>query len=131
MSGDRACLSAYQKPPVSKSVEVTGPVLNSKILEPSPDSAMRTRDAIIGVVACAFRDGVQIEVILHIRADAGQVVDHVNASRTKRVGWPNARQVASSRGEPIAPQLMMTSRSAFNVSVPVPEATVTPTARPF
>ena len=37
----------------------------------------------------------------------------------------------SRRGEPIAPQLMMTSRSAFRVSVPVPEATVIPTARPF
>ena len=36
-----------------------------------------------------------------------------------------------SRGEPIAPQLMITSRSALSVSVPVPEATVTPMARPF
>ena len=37
----------------------------------------------------------------------------------------------SRRGEPIAPQLMITSRSAFRVSVPVPAATVTPIARPF
>ena len=37
----------------------------------------------------------------------------------------------SSRGEPIAPQLMMISRSALSVSVPVPEATFTPMARPF
>ena len=37
----------------------------------------------------------------------------------------------SRRGEPMAPQLMITSRSARKVSTPEPVATVTPTARPF
>ena len=35
MSGDRAPLSAYQNPPVSKSVEVTGPVLNRRYWSPA------------------------------------------------------------------------------------------------
>jgi hypothetical protein len=66
MSGDRACVSRVPAATVSKRVEVTGPGLEKQIPEASPRSAVRARHAIIGVVARAFRNRVQVEMILQV-----------------------------------------------------------------
>ena len=44
-------------------------------------------------------------------------VHDVNARRPQRIGWPKPES-CSRRGEPTAPQLMITSRSACKISVP-------------
>ena len=75
MSGERACLSAYQKPPVSNSVEVTGPVLNRRYWRPAQTVRCKARDAVVGVVAGAFADGVEVEVVLQVAPDAGKIVN--------------------------------------------------------
>ena len=51
---------------------------------------MRLRDPIIGVVSRAFGDRVEIEMVLHVRAYARQVVDDGDAGRFQSVGGPDA-----------------------------------------
>ena len=83
-------MSAYQKPPVSKSVEVTGPVLNRRYWTPAQTRAMQLRDAVVGVVAGAFADDVEIEVVLQVAADPRQIVHDRDARRLQRLGRADA-----------------------------------------
>ena len=86
--------------------------------------------AIIGVLSGAFGDRVEIQVILHVRADAGQVVHDGHAGRLQRVRGPDAGELQ---------QAWRADRAAADddlpvgaqVSVPPDAPTVTPTARPF
>jgi hypothetical protein len=49
---------------------VTGPVLKSRYWRPA--QAVRARHPIIGMVARAFRDRVQVELILHVEPTPGR-----------------------------------------------------------
>ena len=62
--------SAYQKPPVSKRVEATGPLRVSRYCRPASADQMRLGVAVIGVRAGAFGDHEEVEVVLQVRADA-------------------------------------------------------------
>ena len=130
MSGERACLSAYQKPPVSNRVEVTGPVLNRRYCEPRPDRAMRLRDAVVGVIAGAFADRVEIEMVLHVAADARKIVNNrhpggLAARRRDRFRRAEAAAASRSRRNSRSPRARREGLDS------APCATSTPTARPF
>ena len=97
MSGERAALSAYQKPPVSNSVEVTGPVLNKRYWRPAQTVRCGSRDAVVGVVAGAFADGVEIEVVLEVAPHSGKIVNDRNAGALQRVRRPDAGELQEAR----------------------------------
>jgi hypothetical protein len=54
---------------------------------------VRLRHAIVGVIAGAFGDHVEIEMILKIGANAGQIVNHGHARRLQRIGGTDAREL--------------------------------------
>ena len=86
--------------------------LEQQILQPRPDRAMRLRHAIIGVIAGAFADRVEIEMVLHIGTDAGQIMnDRDPGCRSKRSAGPMPES-CNNLGEPMAPLERITSRSA-------------------
>ena len=55
-------------------------------MQARPDGAVRLGDAVEGVIARAFADGVEIEVVLQVRSDAGQVVLDLEANSQI---WPS------------------------------------------
>ena len=71
--------------------------LEQQILQARPHGAVRLRDAVVGVVAGAFADRVEIEMILQVAADAGQIVDHGDAGLFERVGGADAGQLQQPR----------------------------------
>ena len=60
------------------------------ILQPGPEGAVQFGDAVIGMVAGAFADDEQVEVILHVGADAWQVVVYPDADRFQMIGRADA-----------------------------------------
>ena len=73
--------SPYQKPPVSNSVEADRAAAEQQILQPGPERAMRPGIAVIGMVAGAFGDGIEIEMIL-------KIFSRRRADRARRAGRP-------------------------------------------
>ena len=58
---------------------------------------MRARNAIVCVLSGAFGDCVQIQVILHVRTHAWQVMHDVHAGRLQSVGGPDAGKLEKAR----------------------------------
>src|SRR5208282_6666187 len=56
-----------------------------QILNPRPNSAMRLGDPVVGVIAGAFRDRIEIEMVLHVASHARKVVDDRYARGLQRV----------------------------------------------
>ena len=54
-------------------------------MESRPERPMQLGDAIIGVIAGAFADHEEIEVILHVAADAGQIMQRLDADRPQMI----------------------------------------------
>ena len=88
--------SAYQKPPVSKRLDATGPFLNSRYCRPAHGRAVQLGVVVVGVVAGAFGDDEQVEMVLQVGADAGQVVHRRDADRLQMVGRADAGQHAAA-----------------------------------
>ena len=70
-----------------------GTGLEQEILDPGPYRAVRTRDAIIGVIAGAFRNGVEVEMVLHVASNARKIVDDRHACRPQRIRGANPRKL--------------------------------------
>src|SRR6185437_7455557 len=58
---------------------------------------MRLGDAIVSVIAGAFADRVEIEVVLKIAADAVEIVDDGDARFAQSFRRPNAGELQQSR----------------------------------
>ena len=54
---------------------------------------MRTRDAVIGVIAGAFRNRVEVEMVLHVASDARKIMDDRHACRFQRICGTNPRKL--------------------------------------
>ncbi len=71
--------------------------LEQQILQARPERAVRLRHAIVGVIAGAFADRVEIEMILHVGANARQVVNHRDPGCAQRIGGTDAGELQQSR----------------------------------
>ena len=58
---------------------------------------MRMGDTIIGVVAGALGDYVEVQVILHVRADARQIVHDVDSCGPQGIGGTNTGELQQAR----------------------------------
>ena len=65
--------------------------LEEKILQASPDGPVQLGDVIVGMIARAFGDDEEIEMILQILADARQIMDDRDADRLQMIGGADAR----------------------------------------
>ena len=105
--------------------------LEQEVLHACPDRAVQLGVVVVGVVAACIRDGVEVEVVLEVRADAGQVVDDRHADRPQVVGRADAgqqqqaRRADAARGDQHLALAAQHDRLAARVST-----TSTPTARP-
>ena len=107
-----------------------GAGLEGEILETRPGGAMGLGDPIVGVVARAFGDRVQIQVILHVRADARQVMHDIDSRRLQCVRGADAGKLEKAR---------RADRAATDDDLAVrvqgfgsrSGTTITPIARPF
>ena len=97
MSGERACLVGVPEAAGLEQGRGDRAGLEQQILQARPHGAVRLRDAVVGVVAGAFADRVEIEVILQIAADAGQIVDDGDAGLPERIGGADAGELQQPR----------------------------------
>ena len=92
MSGERASVSAYQKPPVSKRLEATGPALGQQVLQPGHRRPVRLGVAVVGVRARHLADHEEVEMVLEVRPHPGLVEDRPDADLGQVVRRPDPRQ---------------------------------------
>ena len=71
--------------------------LEQDVLDACPDRAVQLDVVVVGVVAAALGHGVDVEMVLEVRADAGQVVDDRHAHLPQMVGRADARQQQQAR----------------------------------
>ena len=61
-----------------------------QVLQPCPRGVMRLVVLVVGVVAGALGDDEQVEVILQVRTNAGEIVHHADPDRAQVVGGSDA-----------------------------------------
>jgi hypothetical protein len=105
-------LSPHQKAPASTILDATGPLPNSIYSSPAIACQRSRLVAIDAVGAGEFGEDIDIHVVLQVLADAGQIVQRVDADGSRRWSAGPMPDSISSFGEPIAPDVTITSRSA-------------------
>ena len=68
------------------------PASEHDVLQARPHGAVQLDVVVVGVIAGALRDGVDVEVILEVLADAGKVVSNRHADRAQVIGRADARK---------------------------------------
>ena len=64
--------------------------LEQEIFQSRPDRAVQLRIAVVGKVALALRNRIEVEVVLKILPDARQIVDRRDADRLQMIGRTDA-----------------------------------------
>ena len=106
------------------------PRLEQEILDTGPDGAMRLGDPVVGVIAGAFRDRIEIEMVLHIASHARKVVDDRHPCSLQRVRRADPGKLQQARrADRAATHDHFSIRAQALRSISWRSAT--PTARPF
>ena len=74
MSGERGGLVGVPEAAGLEQARGHRPLLEQQILQAGPGRAVQLGVVVVGVVAGAFGDDEEIEMVLQVGADAGQVV---------------------------------------------------------
>ena len=90
MSGEGASGSAYQNPPASIRVDAIGPCREEDVAHGRPQGPVRPGELVVAEIAAAFAHHVDVDVVLQVPPDAGQVVDRIDAERLQRVAGADA-----------------------------------------
>src|ERR1700722_15621242 len=67
------------------------PFLEEKILKARPGRAMPFGDVVVSMFSRAFGDNEEVEVVLKIAANAGEIMRNRNADRLQMIGWAHPR----------------------------------------
>ena len=112
-------------------VEATGPLRNRTYCSPAQSVRCELGVAVIGVVARAFGDDVEVEMVLQVAADARQVVHDRNADRPQMIGRADAGLQQQLRRADGAGRDEHLALARGSLACPLPSTISTPTARPF
>src|ERR1700721_2191914 len=84
-------LVGVPKAPRLEEARGDGPFLEEQILNARPGGAMPFGDVVVSMLAGAFGDDEEVEGVLKIAANAGEIRRNRNADRLQMIGWAHPR----------------------------------------